>query len=200
MSARERILQRIRSAAGGGAADHRPEHVEPALASGDPLQDFSRALEAADGGCERVAEFSQVPRRVADYCARHRLRGALAVAPILSRLDWSGVLPEGVEVRFGSTAGEARVAVSQAVAGIVETGSLALASGPETPTRLNFLPDHQLVVLERGAIVLRLEDALGGTMPRALNLITGPSRTADVEQTLQLGAHGPRRLHVLLVD
>jgi L-lactate utilization protein LutC len=81
-----------------------------------------------------------------------------------------------------------------------------LTSGPQTPTTLNFLPDHFLCVLAAGRIVPRLEDAWDllrgepGGMPRALNFVTGPSRTADVEQTIQLGAHGPRRLHVILVD
>jgi len=77
-------------------------------------------------------------------------------------------------------------------------------SGPESPTTLNFLPDDFLCLLPESRIVPRLEDAWAllraerGSMPRATNIITGPSRTADVEQTIQLGAHGPRRLHVLL--
>jgi L-lactate utilization protein LutC len=87
---------------------------------------------------------------------------------------------------------------------VAETGSLVLLSSPQTPTRLNFLPDHFLCVLQAERVVPYLEDAWQlirtehGTMPRTVNLVTGPSRTADIEQTLQLGAHGPRRLHVLL--
>jgi len=42
-------------------------------------------------------------------------------------------------------------------------------------------------------------DSQSSSVPRALNLITGPSRTADIEQTIELGAHGPKRMHVLLV-
>lgn len=92
-----------------------------------------------------------------------------------------------------------------AFAGVAETGSLVMLSGPETPTTLNFLPEHCLVVLERSRLVANLEDVwpllrgIGPKPPRAVNFVTGPSRTADVEQTIQLGAHGPRRLQVYLV-
>ncbi len=105
-------------------------------------------------------------------------------------------------MQVGTTDGRAALAVSRARAGVAETGSLLLCSGPDTPTRLNFLPEHQILVLDPAQIVRHLEDAwalLDATPPRAVNLITGPSRTADVEQTIQLGAHGPRSLHILLV-
>jgi hypothetical protein len=200
MSARDRILRRLHaSAPASGPGGAPPSHVQPSV-GGDLVERFTVALEAAAGTWERLSQVSQVPERVAAYFASHGLNGPLALAPGLTVLDWTGALQDGLKGEFGSTDGRARVAVSQARSAIAETGSLVLASGPQTPTRLNFLPDHQLVVLRRGTVVAHLEDALQGEMPRALNIITGPSRTADVEQTLQLGAHGPRRLHVLLVD
>lgn len=200
MSARERILQRLHAAVPGpGQAASLPSHVQPGV-DGELVECFTVALEAAAGTWEPLTQRSQIPERVAAYCALHQLSGPLAIAPQLRGLDWPVALPTSLEAQFGSTDGQARVAVSQARAGVAETGSLVLASGPQTPTRLNFLPDHQLVVLERGAVLSHLEEALQGEMPRVLNLVTGPSRTADVEQTLQLGAHGPRRLHVLLMD
>ncbi len=95
-------------------------------------------------------------------------------------------------------------------AAVAETGTLMLASGPGTPTTLNFLPDTHIVVLRAGQIVASYEDgwdlirarADGNpqTLPRTINMITGPSRTGDIEQRIQLGAHGPRRLHVVLVE
>jgi L-lactate dehydrogenase complex protein LldG len=97
-------------------------------------------------------------------------------------------------------------------AGIAETGTLMLPSGPERPTTLNLLAETEVVVLRASAIVgpyeeawdrlrARGRDALsGGIMPRNIMFVTGPSRSADIEQTLELGAHGPRRLHILLVD
>ncbi len=81
-----------------------------------------------------------------------------------------------------------------------------LCSGPETPTTLAFLPETSLVVLPAARVLRAYEDGLRllraerGGLPRSVNLITGPSRSGDIEQTLQLGAHGPRRLQILLVD
>jgi len=80
-------------------------------------------------------------------------------------------------------------------------------SGPANPTTLNFLPDNHIVVLKRADLVgdleslwSRLRQRFGaGTLPRTVNLITGPSRSADIEQKMLLGAHGPRRLHILIV-
>ena len=98
------------------------------------------------------------------------------------------------------------MSVTPCLAGIAEIGSLILASGPDSPTTLNFVPDHHLIVLPAGHIVRHFEDAwtllraLPGGLPRATNIISGPSRTGDVELTIQLGAHGPRSVHVLLVD
>ena len=98
------------------------------------------------------------------------------------------------------------VTVTRAFAGVAETGSLVLLSSPQSPTSLNFLPDVHVVVLARERIVRHLEDAWAllrsevPAMPRTVNFITGPSRTADIEQTIQLGAHGPRGLHVILVE
>ena len=81
-----------------------------------------------------------------------------------------------------------------------------LLSGDGRPTSHNFLPDDHLVLLDAGRIVRYQEDiwtllrAMPEDFPRVVNLITGPSKTADVEQTVQYGAHGPRRLHVIIVE
>jgi L-lactate dehydrogenase complex protein LldG len=98
------------------------------------------------------------------------------------------------------------VSVTGAFAGVAETGTLVLVSGPEHPSTLNLLPETHIVVLRRDQLVGSYEDAwallrvMGRGMPRTVTMVTGPSRTADIEQTLQLGAHGPRRLHIVLID
>ncbi len=84
---------------------------------------------------------------------------------------------------------------------------LVLTSGPDNPTTLNFLPDVHVVVVDAADVASDFETAMArlrerygvGDLPRTVNLITGPSRSADIEQTLMLGAHGPRKLHVIVV-
>ena len=89
---------------------------------------------------------------------------------------------------------------------MAETGTLMLPSGSETPSTLNFLPDTHVVVLKSRDVVGPYEEAWdrlragGKTLPRTVNFVTGPSRTGDIEQTIYLGAHGPRHLHILLID
>ena len=96
--------------------------------------------------------------------------------------------------------------LTTAFAGIAETGTLMLLSGPQTPTTIAFLPETSIVVLRAERVLRAYEDGLSllreerGALPRSINLITGPSRSGDIEQTIQLGAHGPKRLLVLLVD
>jgi L-lactate dehydrogenase complex protein LldG len=95
---------------------------------------------------------------------------------------------------------------------VAETGTLLFPTEPTRPATLNLLPDTEIVVLRASAVVGAYEEAwdrlreerkdplTGGWMPRNLMFVTGPSRSADIEQTLELGAHGPRRLHILLVE
>ncbi len=90
-------------------------------------------------------------------------------------------------------------------AAVAETGSVVLVSGPESPTSLNFLPEFHVVLVYADQLVRHVEDVWGrlrraGVSPRTVNFITGPSKTADVEQTIQYGAHGPRGLDVIFIE
>ena len=164
---------------------------------------FLSRLSKVAGTCAGITSQAEIVRAVADYLAAQGLPQRLVAAPhpLLVGVAW----PESWEVQHRRGQGEDRVGLTVAFCGIAETGSLVLLSGPESPTTLNFLPDDFLCLLPDSRIVARLEDAWAllraerGALPRATNIITGPSRTADVEQTIQLGAHGPRRLHVLLM-
>ena len=109
--------------------------------------------------------------------------------PRLTDMPWSETT---LEILRGPSDGHDLNAVSAAFAGIAETGTLALVSGPDNPTTLNFLPDNHIVVLPREAIEADYESVFAklrsvygkGDAPRTLNFITGPSRSADIEQTL----------------
>jgi L-lactate dehydrogenase complex protein LldG len=157
---------------------------------------------------ERVATLAEVPGRIGDYLARHNLPTKLKLSPDarLDRIPWSE--RPLLEVARGPATIDDATSVTPAFAAIAETGTLMLCSAASRPTTLNFVPDNHIVVLGRDQVVGALEDAFArlrgagapGDMPRAVNFVSGPSRTADIEQQLVMGAHGPRRLHIIVVD
>ncbi|MSP83632.1 MAG: lactate utilization protein C [Alphaproteobacteria bacterium] len=165
-----------------------------------------RAMAGEVGGTtEELAGPAEVPAAVARYLAGQNLpaRAAMAPDPLLQGLPWTTTV---LELRQGRTHGDDLVGITAAFAGVAETGTLVTLSGPTHPTTLNFLSETHVVVLPRRRLAGAYEEvwarlrALGADVPRTVNMITGPSRTADIEQTIQRGAHGPRRLHILIVD
>ena len=197
-AAREALRARLR--------DHAPGLI-PARAQvphAEQLALFQEQAEAVKATVERLDAMADVPGAVADYLARHNLPSEVVMAPdpSLDACPW-GDKPT-LQIRRGATAGDDLAAVTGAFAGVAETGSLMMLSGPETPTTLNFLPDNHIVVLRAEQVMGTYEEGWtllrkAGAMPRNVNFVTGPSRTADIEQKIQLGAHGPRRLHVVIV-
>jgi len=171
---------------------------------------FISEAQAAAAEVRQLAGFGDVPGAVRDM-AKEAGCTKLKIAPhgTLQAMDWSDM-----DISYGCGAGDDHVGVSMADAGVSETGTLVMMSGPQTPTTLNFLPDVHIVVLRTEDIVANYEEVWAQlrqnaksnaqpdtvVMPRTVNWITGPSRTADIEQTLLLGAHGPRKLIVLLID
>ncbi len=177
-------------------------NLKPAIGD-DVTAHFIEKLESVSGKVTRVASIDKVAEVVARHLESFELGESLVVAPdpALDGIPWSNRL--SVERR--AAAGSDRLSVTGAYAAVAETGSLVLLSSPESPTTLNFLPDDHLIVVRESQIVPHIEDVWvrmrrdKQAMPRTVNFITGPSKTADVEQTIQEGAHGPRRLHVILV-
>lgn len=166
---------------------------------------FQQMAEAVSASVARIADIGAAPGEIARYLANHNLPTDLVIAPALSDLAWSHA--PLLAVRAGRAENADLVSVAPAFAAIAETGTLMLISGADTPTTLNLLPDTHIVILHQSAIVAsyeegwtRLRDGTADTaMPRTVNFITGPSRTGDIEQKIQLGAHGPRRLHIILI-
>jgi L-lactate dehydrogenase complex protein LldG len=164
---------------------------------------FKSNLEATFGSVAFADDLASVPAAVADYLAAQNLPAELVMAPHPElEVPWSA--RPLLSIRIGRPFPTDAVSIQHGFAGIAETGTLMLPSGPDRPTTLNLLPDTAIVVLRASRIVGPYEDAwdmlrAAGPMPRNVMLVTGPSRSADIEQTLELGAHGPRRLHVVLV-
>ncbi len=214
--ARERILAKVRKGIGrdmptmasearkaldGGVGSELPPRP---LWTEDPVDRFLDRFAAAAGTFSRVSSTSGAAEAISAYLRERKLEPVLRVAghPLLEKIDWPGDL----RIELDSPVADAVVSVSVAEAGLAETGTLVMYSGPQSPTEMNFLPEYHIVLLKRQDIVGYMEDVWNrmrpweGFPPRVLNFITGPSRTADVEQTLQLGAHGPRSLHLVLLE
>ena len=221
MSARDRLFAslgraladapgRVSPEEAAARLDRRTPNLIPDRAQGSPeelVERFIHWAERVQATTARVATLAGVPAAVADFLNRHNLpqRLRLAPHPLVEGLDWSS--RPLIEVAAGRAEAQDLSSLALAFAGIAETGTLMLHSGPETPTTLNFLPDNHIVLLPADAITGSYEDAwsrlrnrFGADWPRTVNLVTGPSRTADIEQELILGAHGPRRLHIIIVD
>ncbi len=189
------------------ALDARLRHPSPNVRPriDEPLVErFLAKLGAVNAKVTRLRDLDGVSETVEEHMRAFDLGTRLVAAPDpeLDAIRWSNRL----EVQRRAAVGEDLVSVTGAFAGIAESGTLVLLSGPQRPTTLNFLPGDHLVVLAAERVLPTMEDVWArlrgthGAMPRTVNLITGPSRTADVEQTMQEGAHGPRRLHLILID
>lgn len=169
---------------------------------------FQRMAEEVSATVERLDAWADIPGAMAGYLRKQNLPSEFTMAPHpeLTGLQWAWKMPT-VVVTEGPAHGHTAIGLSRAFAGVAETGTLMLRSGADSPTTLNFLPDTHVVAVKADEIVGGFEEAWerlraslnGRSVPRTVNLITGPSRTADIEQTLQLGAHGPRRLHIFVV-
>jgi L-lactate dehydrogenase complex protein LldG len=211
MSARDAIFSAIRKARPDGAtpADIAAEAAACAAAMTKTLPVLEDsdlgALFAARAGAEkvgatiqRVAHLSDLPQAVADYIAANALTAdfALQPDPLLQNLDWAGLRPNQ-DLRPDTL-----LSVGHARCGIAETGSLVFHSAPAAPTLYAYLPIHHLVALDAQTLFLRMEDYAASVRdeaaPRNVNLITGASGTTDIEGVLTRGAHGPRKLHIVV--
>ena len=217
MTARDNILGRIRAAAGRPADSGAPPPAYagtpliPARATGTRAELTARFIAMATEAAvtiDRVDVPGDVGAAIAAWLTAEGLGRDLVVAPDPA-LDVCGLNDgHGFTIRRGAATGGDRISVTPARAGIAETGSLMVAAGPGTPYTLNFLPETHIAVLHADRIVGGYEDAwatirpngeTGAALPRTVTLITGPSRSSDIERTVTIGVHGPKRLHIVLI-
>ncbi|MEP3279044.1 MAG: LUD domain-containing protein [Stappiaceae bacterium] len=222
MGSKSTIMNKVRSSlsVNGGDADRKkavakrlnkpPQGIIPKRGqlNEDARRDlFIEMAERVQATTDRVNSADDVPTAVANYLRNHNLEQIIHVGsdPRVSAMPWDKA-PQ-LEVLDDICTRADSVTLTHAFAGVAESGTAIMTSGPDNPTSNNFLPQTHIVVLnapdikgDYESVWQRLRTVHGkGTMPRTVNMITGPSRSADIEQTLILGAHGPRALHVIVV-
>ncbi|MCP4009328.1 MAG: lactate utilization protein C [Proteobacteria bacterium] len=181
----------------------KPQHTRPKWPEPD-VERFVQKLENVQATVETVTSDTEIPAAVQRFLGNHNLPAKISISPDprLAGLIW----PDLVRVTNWQPRHEAVVGIAPAEAGVVETGSVLLVSGQTGPTSLNFLSENHIAIIHREQLVAHMEDVWEllrlrhEDLPRTVNFITGPSKTADIEQTIEYGAHGPKRFHVILVD
>jgi L-lactate dehydrogenase complex protein LldG len=220
MESRAKILSRIRTnkvsakstdknILAARIADHKRNLVPKRgqIPLNEQIDLFQQKMELAQATVERVKDEADIPAQIQKYLANNNLptRIKASPSPEVSGLAWSDI--PTLEIVTGAAEEQDMVGLSPAFAGVSETGTLMMVSGADTPSTINFLPENHIVILKTDRMKGSYEEAwdavreVFGTaeMPRTVNLISGPSRTADIEQRLIMGAHGPKQLHIILV-
>lgn len=212
--ARRNILARIRAAQGRepvpspsereAAADYLARHPSgprpdmPADLTGRFIEEAQKMATTVD----TVASLSDVPAAAYRYLADHSLPLQAIAWGTLQDLRWNDA---GLTVEFRKPKDGDVVGLTGCFCATAETGSLVLLSGPDTYASAGLLPETHIAIVPASRIVAGHEEAFAlirserGELPRAVNFISGPSRTGDIEQTIVLGAHGPYRVHVIVV-
>ncbi len=221
-SARDSVLRRVRAALGKTGPDatelvqaqaYIDAHARgpvPAL-DGDRISRFIKRAADMESTVDRIARREDIPAAIARYLGALEFAPALASQKSLSGVSWPEFADldwtrEGLTVEARPTLGDDRLGITGVFCAIAETGTLVFVTGADTPTATTLLPDTHIAVVTAERIVNTMEDAFAlvrrerGHLPRAINLISGPSRTGDIEQTIVLGAHGPFRVHILVMD
>ena len=214
MSGRDNILARVRRSLGlpgdTPAAEHLlvEEHIRqnsrgprPTYSWPDEAVRFQERSEKLGTTVDRVASLSEVPYAVARYLKDGALPQSGVIWPGLSALEWTRA---GLALSAREARSDDLIGVTGAFCAIAETGTLMLLSGKETPAAVSLLPETHIALVDVKRIVPGMEEAWDlmkaerNAPPRAVNFVSGPSRTADIEQTIVIGAHGPYRVHVVL--
>ncbi|HJU70611.1 MAG TPA: lactate utilization protein C [Paucimonas sp.] len=213
-AARQAIFERIRKAHGrpaqSTAAEYEavhdylrrhPDGPRPGIGS-DMLMRFKEQAIRMSDTVDEVAKWTDVPAAVVRYLDGISVVTKAIAWKTLDQLAWAEA---GMEVAFRRPENDDLVGITGSFCAVAETGSVMLLSGPDTYASASLLPETHVAILPASRIVAGMEDAFAlvraecGELPRATSFISGPSRTGDIEQTIVLGAHGPYRVHVILV-
>lgn len=212
MTARDTILGRVRQGVGKDDFAQRKAAAQALLAarsrgpqpvlSGGLVDRFRVKAESLSSTVEAVPDLRAAPAAVARYVAAQHLPPEIVMTPDVASLEWAA---SGVRGVARAAHDVDRVGVTACFCAVAETGTLMLLSGPDSPATVSLLPETHIALVDTARIVATMEDAFAllraerGEIPRAINFISGPSRTGDIEQTIVLGAHGPCRVHLILI-
>jgi len=171
------------------------------------VDQFVALAEAEAATTARVTEAREVPAAVSKYLRAQGLSGRLILSRGATELEADWYSAPGLDCGDGPLAPDGDTVVTGCYAAIAEAGALVMLSSAAHPAELNFLSATHIVVVPVTAIVDSFEtfwSRLRGDfptegLPRMLNFIVGPSRTADLGVPSKLGAHGPARVHIILV-
>ena len=197
MNAREDIL----SAIGARRAKRTPSSpVYRAPVLDDPIQAFAERAGRANADVQFLESIHDVPQAIAELLRARNMPAVAHVPPSASQLPWHSAPSLTVE---NSVPGPDDAAVAVAPFGIAATGTLAYPSGPDAPASWHFRAGFEIAIVHAENVLPHMEDVFAQVkasgLPSTLNFVTGPSRTGDIEQTLELGAHGPKALAILIV-
>lgn len=213
MNARERILQRLREAPAVPCATPDVRAFRSLTPSGptraDLLQSLRKNLEAAHAEVH-VTNDAEWPHIVAQVCAAKGVRTLMLPpagiefapwqdGPQLTRFD------RPLEAHKAELFDEVDAGLTRADCAIADTGMLVLLSSSSQPRTLSLVPPINICLVDTDRMHADLPSALragnwAGGMPTNVIFVSGPSKTADIQQTLAYGAHGPKELVVILTS
>lgn len=213
-AARKAIFSRIRQAQNrpaeptaaerGAVTDYLSQHSQgprPSIGE-DLLERFKQQALRMSDTVDEVATMDDVPSAVRRYLDHQAILRTAIAWHTLNTLDWAEA---GIDVEFRPPTDKDLIGITGSFCAIAETGTLMLLSGEHTFPSASLLPETHIAIVRRSRIVAGMEEGFAlaraehGELPRAVNFISGPSRTGDIEQTIVLGAHGPYRVHVIVV-
>lgn len=180
---------------------HHDAGPRPEIGS-DPVARFREQALRTSQTLDEVATLADVPAAAARYIETVGVPKSAIAWQTLTTLPWQEA---GLRVDFRPPVDKDLVGITGCFCAVAETGTLMLLSGAETFASAALLPETHIAIVPVSRVVRSIEDAFElakkerGELPRATNFISGPSRTGDIEQTIVLGAHGPYRVHVILV-
>lgn len=213
MNSREAILNRIRQ--GKSLKPNEPRFEPPetyikayrtgpiALLKSDVITHFRTKAKLGESTLDEIRKLNEAPQAIARYLEANQLPYSGVCWPTLASLNWesANLRIEPRDAREGD-----KIGITGSFCAIAETGTLLLLSGEDTPATVSLLPETHIALLSIYRIVPTMEEAWkllrteNHELPASVNFISGPSRTGDIEQTIVLGAHGPYRVHIILIQ